>query len=465
VAGILAAVALLAVGVVAAPARAVDLPTYGYGNARLGSTDSPVGLSTGSDTRLHTAWIARLRGAIDGQPLVLNGIRVRGRKRDVVLAASEHGEIVAVDVGNGGVLWQRRVGFRLLSKACLASPDGVFGVTSTMVADRASGRLYAVDVNGRAWALSLATGRVVPGWPVRAHPGPPDFDWGALTLANGKLYVPTASECGNGTYFGSIRAIDVKTRRVKRWLSEVGTHAYGGGVWGWGGLSVDARSGDVFASSGNAIPLSREHAGFAERVIRFTPDLKIEQSNYPLQPPFPTSDRDFGTAPVLVNAAGCPQEAVAIDKDGNLYLYDTDRISAGPIQHILVASIKPGSIPLYGMPAYDAKTRRLVLTSPARGHNLIAGIQTFVLGPRCHFVQSWQRRFDPPDAGSPPTIAGGAIYISSGRSGIIRVFRLTDGHELWGHSRGSTIFDAPAVADKTVFFGDWAGRLWALRPR
>jgi plastocyanin len=70
-------------------------------------------------------------------------------------------------------------------------------------------------------------------------------------------------------------------------------------------------------------------------------------------------------------------------------------------------------------------------------------------------VQSWQRPFDAPDAGGPPTIAGGSIFISSGRSGVVRVFRLSDGHELWGHGRGSTIFDAPAVADKAVLFGDW----------
>jgi hypothetical protein len=65
-----------------------------------------------------------------------------------------------------------------------------------------------------------------------------------------------------------------------------------------------------------------------------------------------------------------------------------------------------------GMPAFDPATRRLVLVSPTAppGSSLIAGVQSFVLSRHCRFVQSWQQVFDPPDAGSAPTIAGGVVY-------------------------------------------------------
>jgi outer membrane protein assembly factor BamB len=459
-------VALLTLGL-SAPARAVELTTFGYGNARLGTAAGRVGISSGSAPRLHAVWVTSLRGAIDGQPLVVNGVRVGHRRRNLALVGTEHGRVAAVDVGNGRILWQRRFGSHGISPSCQASPDGVFGITGTMVADPAAGRVYAVDVNGRAWALQLATGRVLKGWPVRVHPGGADFVWGALTLSLGWLYVPIASLCDKGRYYGGIKAVNVALpRQIRRWETMGSTHAHGGGIWGWGGLSVDARTGDVFAATGNALG-APESSFAAERVVRLSATLQFKQSNYPLRPPFPVIDRDFGTAPVLIDAHGCLPKLVAINKNGRLYVYYRNDISRGPSQTIRVAVSASNAIPLYGMPAFDPATRRLVLVSPTAppGSSLIAGVQSFVLNRHCRFVQSWQQVFDSPDAGSAPTIAGGVIYIGSGRNGVIHAFRLSDGQQLWSRALGASIFAAPAVADGTLFVGDWAGRLWGFRPR
>ena len=443
-----------------------DLTTYGYGNARLGTSPGP-GIAARTVPRLRIAWVRRVGGAIDGQPLVVGSVRVGSRARNLVLAGTGHGKVAAIDLGNGKVLWQRRLAVRRLNPGCQSSPDALFGVTATMVVDRAAGRVYAVDVDNRVWALQLATGSVVGGWPVTVA-GSGDFVWGALALSRRWLYVPTASLCDDTVYHGGVRAVDTANPRHRlQWLTTGGTNTYAGGIWGWGGLSVDNDDGDVFAASGNALPLSREAAGEAESVIRLSPVLRLLQANYPLQPPFQISDRDFGTAPVLIRARGCPEKAVAINKDGLLYVYDADRISAGPRQSIRVALSTSNTIPLYGMPAYDPASRRLVLVSPSSvpGSGLGAGVQSFVLSPRCVFHQSWQRGFDPPDAGGPPTIAGGVIYIGSGRNGVIRAFRLSDGHQLFARGLGSTIFAAPAVAHGTLIVGDWLGRVWAFRSR
>jgi outer membrane protein assembly factor BamB len=453
---------------VPASARALDLTTFGYGNARLGSASGPVGISPGSEQRLRIAWLRRFSGAIDGQPLVANGVRIGRRKRDLVLVATGHGRIAAIIAQTGQVVWQRRVGAHGISPACQASPDGIFGVTGTMVVDKAARRVYAVDVNGRAWALALSNGRVARGWPVRVHPPGADFDWGALALSRGWLYVPIASLCDRGFYFGGIRAVNVAhPRQIRRWLTKGTTHTHGGGVWGWGGLSIDDRDGGVFAATGNALPLSHEAAGASERVVRLSAALKVEQSNYPLRPPFRITDRDFGTVPILIKARGCAEKAVAINKDGELYVYNANSVSTGPRQNIRVALSTSTSIPLYGMPAYDAATRRLVLVSPtAPPHSVLrAGVQSFVLTSHCRFVSSWQQSFDRPDAGGAPTIAGGVLYIGSGRNGVMRAFRLNDGQPLRPFASGSAIFAAPSVADGMLFFGDWGGRLWAFRPR
>jgi hypothetical protein len=91
----------------------------------------------------------------------------------------------------------------------------------------------------------------------------------------------------------------------------------------------------------------------------------VEEANKPLKPPYAISDRDFGTTPVLVHASGCPAQLVAINKDGELFMYDRNRISRGPQQRIRVAGDSPNSIPLYGMPAFDTATRTLILVSPS----------------------------------------------------------------------------------------------------
>jgi outer membrane protein assembly factor BamB len=413
-------------------------------------------------------WRTGLRGAINGQPLVVNGVRFGHRTRNLVLVGTGHGILAALDVRSGGVVWARRFGFHRISPSCQASPDGVFGITGTMVVDRSAGLVYAVDANGRAWALTLALGHVIPGWPVRVFPHGTEFDWGALGLSRGFLYVPVASLCDKGLYHGGITTVDVvHPSRVHRWLTTGGTHASAGGIWGWGGLSFGAGTGDVFAATGNALGSAHENDGMAERVVRLTAGLKVKQSNYPLRRPFERTDRDFGTAPVLIHAWGCPPQGVAINKDGHLYVYDTDRISAGPRQSIRVAAGSAAGIPLYGMPAYDPGTRTMVLTSPTTppASGLRMGLQAFVLSGHCLFHLAWQRGFDSPSAGSAPTIAEGVVYIGSGRNGVLRAFRLSDGHQLWAHTRGAPLFAAPAVADGTVLLGDWAGRVWALRPR
>ena len=461
-------VALVAAVMGAAPARG-DLTTFGYGNARSGVSPGGVGISVASARRLRVAWRASVGGAINGQPLSVDAVRVGDRFRNLVIVGTEEGEVVALDADTGAVLWRRRLGYRMITPDCEASPNSVFGITGTLVADHRAGRVYAVDVNGRAWALELGSGRVALGWPVQVHPPDGGFVWGALALSRGWLYAPVASLCDSGHYYGGITAVDVaRPGRTRRWLTTSGTDAYGGGIWGWGGVSIDDRTGDVYAATGNSLGTNREDDGHAESVVQLSERLVLEQANDPLHPPFAVGDRDFGTTPVLLQVHGCPAQLVAINKDGELFLYDRNHISAGPRQRIAVAADSPNSIPLYGLPAFDTATRTLVLVSPTAppGSRLRAGVQAFKLTRDCRLAMHWQQRFDAPDAGSAPTIAGGVVYIGSGRNGRLRAFRLDDGLPLWSQRLSlQAIFAAPSVDHGTVFVSDWSGHVSALKTR
>ncbi len=164
------------------PVSRADLNTFGYGNARLGAAPSTVGISTASARRLGLAWRTNVGGAVKGQPLVADAVRVGRRLRNLVFVATQHGRVVALDADTGALVWRHRVASRTITPDCQASPDGVFGVTGTMLIDRAAGRLYAVDVNGNVWALRLDSGKIVPGWPVRVSSAPSDFFWSGLAL-------------------------------------------------------------------------------------------------------------------------------------------------------------------------------------------------------------------------------------------------------------------------------------------
>jgi outer membrane protein assembly factor BamB len=93
-------------------------------------------------------------------------------------------------------------------------------------------------------------------------------------------------------------------------------------------------------------------------------------------------------------------------------------------------------------------------------------VQAFTLAADCQFTTRWQHRFDPANAGSPPTIAGGVVYVGSARSGWLRAYRLRDAQALFGaHVSTQAIFAAPSVDRGVVLVASWGGQLVALKPR
>ncbi len=458
--------AVVAVCPSAARASAPELTTFGYGNSRDNVSPAAWAIPSSAVNRLGLAWRTHVDGAINTQPVTAQ-VTISGRPRRLIYVGTEHGVAVALDAATGAIVWQRRLGTRIITPDCQASPDGRFGITGTFVLDPAAGRLYAVDATGLGWALSLVDGHVLPGWPVRIHPDAAEFVWGGGALAGGRLYETVASMCDEGHYLGGVVAVDVRSpRRQIFWRTVPGPRAFAGGIWGWGGASVDDANGTVYVESGNSLGSPGEAAGYGERVIRLSANLDVEQSNYPIRPPFAISDRDFGGTPVLFDALGCPAQLVALNKTGELFLYDTTRISRGAVQRIRVAAAD-GAVPLYGMPAYDPATRTLLVGSPTSppGGRLKEGLQAFRLTNGCRLVPLWQDQDPSLAGGSVPTIAGDVVYIEPGRSGSIYAFRLSDGQPLWSATLSRAgAFATPSLIDGVVYTADWSGNVWAFRP-
>ena len=454
----LAAVLLLA----AAPsATAAEWTTFGHDSARTNENPAETGISVDNAGSLREAWSAALDGVVTAQPLVVTGVRLRGgRRAELVLVATEHGSVSAHDAATGARVWRRALPRR--TTRCADMPGGVYGVSATPVVDRRAGLLLVVSADGRAHALSLATGAERRGWPVAVTDAPArEYVWGALALRAGRLYAATASHCSNAFYRGRIVAIDVLRHRVVRnWFSLPGRRR-GGGMWGWGGIAVDPARGDLFVATADSI-VTPAHSARADSVVRLTPGLRPLAYNRP--PAIPdVQDSEFGGAPVLIDAPGCPAQLAIVHKSGALLLYDRDRIGAGPRQSLQIGRVD--HLGAYGTYAWSAGARTLFVANNTSG-DLPHGLDALRLTEACTLAPLWSADAGPdPAVLSPPVTANGVVYLATGFGREVWAFDAAGGRPLWTSPRlPGAVYGAPAVVNGRLLVAGWDERLRAYAP-
>ena len=160
-----------------------------------------------------------------------------------------------------------------------------YGVLDTGTIDRATNRVYVADGQDQLHALDLATGAEAGGWPVTVAADPiHNAVWAGLTYnpANNLIYVETASEgCDVLPWQGRIEAINTNTATI------VGTFYpaqgnNGGGIWGYGGASIDPATNNVFIATGNSSTVSNQTLGYSEQIVELSPDVStVLANNYP----------------------------------------------------------------------------------------------------------------------------------------------------------------------------------------
>jgi outer membrane protein assembly factor BamB len=447
-------------------------PTFGFDVRRTGANGWEQRLGPRAARTLVERWSTSIEGAINAQPVVaLDVVRPGGRVNDLVFVGTEAGWLVALDMRSGRVVWRRSLGGSRPGPVhgCPAYPDQVFGVTGTPVIDRARGRIYAVGGGGRAFALRLGSGRIVRRWPVDVATQAGEHVWGATTLWRNVLYVGIASYCDQPPFRGGVVAVDTRrARRIARWRTTGrGAHApFGGGVWGWGGVSVDPRDGNVYAATGNALT-RRETDGAAERVVRLTRRLRVLESNHPFRRRT-IGDQDFGSTPLLYRAAGCPPQVAALNKDGELFVYRRHRIARGPVQRLRIAQgSSEGNLALLGLPAYDASRRTLFVLTPSDSpdRRFRRGLLALRIGSRCRLSLAWQAPAGVTHLTSAPVVANGVVYFATGDSGEVRAVDAGSGRSLRTLSLGPTqAFAAPTVVAGGLIATGYDGRVHLYRP-
>lgn len=443
----------------------IDWPTFGFTSERTGENTSETQLTPSTVGKLHLVWSHKIGDTstlyADTQPIVAANVSVNGVSLDVVYAGDEHGYFVALNAINGAILWTKHLGS--IGTTCNQFPDGVFGITSSPVIDRSTNRIYVADGTGKLMAFDLATGNTSAGWPasgVQVVDDPSlDHVWSALTFdaSENLLFVPTASYCDRGQWNGALRSVNGMSAAVTN-VFYFGTGSsskptsltnFGGGVWGWGGIAIDAATHDLYGASGNTEPT--ELTAFSDSMNEWSPSLAPIAWN---EPPTPGGDDDFGGSAVLYEDAGAMCVA-AQRKDGYLFLFDRTNVGAGP-----TVSLALGSFAI-ATPAHSSETHLLYVNNPTAGSYAV-GLYAFQTSSHCTLgaTPAWSHALSTFVA--PPTVAGGVIYDPAGAQ--LLAFNAATGAPLWnsGSSIIGTIQNGASVVNGRVYVVDWNDTIYAF---
>jgi hypothetical protein len=300
-------------------------------------------------------WSADVDGQVYAQPLLSNG---------TLVVATETDHVYGLDPTDGHQLWTKNLApngpWNPADVGCSDLQPWI-GTTATPVIDSSTNTVYLThktyDDSGHAeWfmdALDVTSGQERTGFPVPLngtadndpfvvfHPQTQQQRTGLL-LMNGVVYAGFGSHCDADPFNGWVFGVSTTQAKVTaRWSSVI--HGDGGGVWQAGvGLTSD-RPGSILLATGNGgapttpAPGSSPPESCGECVMR----LNV-QSDGTLKPvdffaPFDAAalddfDADFASGGVVglpdqyFGTTAVPHLAVAIGKEGYVYLLDRDNL-------------------------------------------------------------------------------------------------------------------------------------------
>jgi outer membrane protein assembly factor BamB len=410
----------------ARPGPATNWPTYHRDAARTGAV---AGLPAAG--RLSVAWSRRLDGNVYGQPLVIGG---------VVIAATEHDTVYALDRSSGHVLWRAHVGTPVPLARQPCGDINPLGITGTPVYDAADGLVYAVaQTTGSRHLLAgidLRSGRVRVRRNIPAPDHRPRYDQqrAALALQDGRVYVAFGGHFGDcGPYIGSVVAIPASGRG--RILSYRVPAARQAGIWDPGG-PVIGPGGTLYVSVGNGAA-TRPPFDDSDSVTALSPGLRrtglFAPSTWRADN---ANDLDLSSmSPALLSDG----KLLALGKRGVGYLLKASHLGGigGQIARRRIC-------PAFGGAAVSHTT----VYVPCLGGGGMAAVST--AGNRIRVL--WR---GPGAAWGSPVLGGGAVWVADWSAGALYELSQATGRVRHRIALGSALphFASPSLSGNLVLIG------------
>jgi outer membrane protein assembly factor BamB len=348
---------------------------------------------------------------------------------------------------------------------------GTWGITSTGAIDPTRGLLFVIGATGSLHALDLSTGEESGSYPEQVVDQTAyEYVWGGLRIAGGRVYVPIASYCDVGAPDGLFPEGSLKSLPLDRgsgatvWDPVPGPQNLGG-IWGWGGVSVDPRDGSIFTAVGNSHAHSDacdcfvDDAGYGDHVVHLTADLSsvIDAEN----PGIPgTGDYDFGAAPMLFQPEGCPPLAAANNKNGTLYVWNRTSL-AGSRREV---------------PSATGALRSSARRRGRRQRETVYEAQAALFAPaaarqRCPCVPgdgglSVHRSVGGSlgDGNQATPLVGDVVFATGGKPGGFFALDVRKGARLWSAPTDGRTVAATITVGGSIFGADTKGTVYAFRP-
>jgi outer membrane protein assembly factor BamB len=442
-----------------AQAAATDWPTYHRDNFRDGN-DTSASAFVGPLIQRWTS--VSLGNTIYAEPLLVGNLLVVADISDTV---------TALNAGNGAIVWQQTVGTPVTPSnppfPCgNVSPLGILG---TPVVDPVAGIVYAVafeqPANYYLVGLDLQTG--LPRFPQVAI-APSGFDphiqqqRSALTLANGRVYVPFGGFAGDcGAYHGWIVGVPATGIGAQVVFNDNNGNGTAAGFWATAGGSVDG-SGNLYFTSGNGFNTTAFDNG--NTILKLSPTLALVDWWAPLEWTWMNqTDTDLGSVgPAIVGTS-------------NSLVFQTGKSGWGYLVRTALSGsfgIHFGSEP-FSAQVCNAATNATTAFDQVYGGVAYAdpyvyvpcpeGIKALQLGagPGPSFTIAWSSpAFHP----GPPIVAGGVVWAMDTNNGSLFGLNATTGAARFNAANlgGMTHFTTPTagqgriyvpVADTVMAFG------------
>ena len=427
-----------------------------FGNNRSGWAVNENGFNPTSAANLHLAWKANDTGPDHGvfsQPAVVNG---------TVYWGSFDGYERATDTA-GNLRWQTFLGDTHDPTCTDPSNAGVVS-TATVRSDvpigSATSVLYVGGGDTRMYALNAATGAVL--WSTLLGQNPDHFIWSSPLVYGNSVYIGMSSFGTCPDVQGQLVQLDRVTGAIQHTFNAVPNGCVGGGVWS--SPTIDIAAGTIYFGTGNQDPCNNG-AELAPAVVEVhASDLSVVGSwTLPLNQQ-PNDDSDFGATPTLFNGTIGGQATALVglvNKNGVFYAFKRDAISSGPVWSTRVAdggddpNIGTGDV---GTAAYDGST--LYVAGDINNTLGCDGTLNALDPSTGQFI--WRHCFTGGfPLGGVTGASGGVVAVGEGKN--IVVFNAATGATVFTFAGAGMFVGAPSIVNGTLYEGDMAGDLYALK--